>query len=76
MKYVLSGKSCISLLDAKKCSTKFWCSAADDSALCEASEDIHISASYEESSLWALPRIQGDTVGQFYIPVCLYDQRV
>jgi len=51
MKYVLAGKSCISLLDAKKCSTKFWCSAADDSALCEASEDIHVSASYEESGL-------------------------
>lgn len=51
MKYVLAGKSCISLLDAKKRSSKFWCSAADDSALCEASEDIYISASYEESGL-------------------------
>lgn len=70
MKYVFAGKSCVSLLDAKKCSTKFWCSAADDSALCKASEDIHIGASYEEGGLWALPRIQGDSIGLFYLTVC------
>lgn len=48
---VLTGQSSISLLDAKKCSTKLWSTAADDPTLCETSEDLHPSASYEESGL-------------------------
>lgn len=55
------------MLDAKDCSTKFWCSVADDLALCETSEDLHSCASHEEGGIRAVSRVQRDSVGQFDI---------
>lgn len=52
------------MLDAKKCATKFRSSATNGFKMCSSAKNFHTGTSYEEGSLWALQRFQGNLIGK------------